>query len=970
MGFLPKLGRHEERIIRNRSLSGEKPISIDENVVQLETAIAASKSFAKISDAVKPLIRARALTRMITKQQFEDVEIQSYILSASNLDLKTRFEGQGEEEAPQEKMSLHALRRKSMSALPKIRNRTSTSGFLDADQAESVASSSSLAVPTAMQQHRPSAVLWSQDGSGKVSTSQLEQLSDVKQHTKLPKHRMSAGALENDMMRIASNFGLVPSREVVNGNREQSAPKYFMKSSEDNIPRSRSHSRSGTATVFQLSPMGIQLSVLLNLAANVPSATMSIAEVIKKHIAPPTAQLRCRYVDVISEKLTADVPQYVISFSPSLSFHTLVNTLSKYFELNKLKCSDVYVWVDFLNVNQHSRLVASDVDDLVQILNSVEKVLLVLDRAGVALSSTRVLFEALQATAAQPTQPDSKKKPGKQWSNVDKLVVLPVSYAWNDARHAFVTLPDLGTSVCSKEHGEKDWYLERMARIKSNESASSSSAKSVKETLVMAAKREMQRSERLASINPLRYVQAATTYAMLLYLQYSLSEAEEILHTIKILMDKNGSRDFLDKVEPSYLLHLSLIMREKGQLAEAHRALQVMPSHMVDSSDEIFVDGSTSLVEILTESKQFTKAELLCRKILDTRERACGHHKSAPAVVNMIQLAFISEAQSLYEEAEERANAALRLISQLDGITGLTASACFHILACSCYNTHREEQADKFLDKALAIRLSIMGPHHPLTLESMSLRAVNLAKRKQVSEARSLVSKVHSSRMLTYGLQHVESLKTLGYLADLLRLDGKLEEAEEAEKLLGDAGKSLLKCTRIDKFQSLQYVSAFLSTREHLLDKAAPFLAKAFVTFKEKLGSESEMTVSTVKRLEDVITRESALAAGELETAQLYNLPEKYQAAQVLYKQAWSLAKLIHPEESHKEVAEGLADALFGQGKAMEAKTVLKAAGLVKKGMSDNMPASYLRWLNKRVAKYMDKGLDEKTETPVQADSH
>jgi hypothetical protein len=83
------------------------------------------------------------------------------------------------------------------------------------------------------------------------------------------------------------------------------------------------------------------------------------------------------------------------------------------------------------------------------------------------------------------------------------------------------------------------------------------------------------------------------------------------------------------------------------------------------------------------------------------------------------------------------------------------------------------------------------------------------------------------------------------------------------------------------------------------------------------------------------------------------------QAAEVLYKQAWSVAKLIHPGESHKEVAEGLADALFGQGKAMEGKTVLKAAGLVKKGMSDNMPASYLRWLNKRVAKYMDKGIND-----------
>ena len=54
-------------------------------------------------------------------------------------------------------------------------------------------------------------------------------------------------------------------------------------------------------------------------------------------------------------------------------------------------------------------------------------------------------------------------------------------------------------------------------------------------------------------------------------------------------------------------------------------------------------------------------------------------------------------------------------------------------------------------------------------------------------------------------------------------------------------------------------------------------------------------------------------------------------------------------------IAEGLADALFGQGKVQEAKTVMRAAGLVKKGMQQNMPASYVRWLNKRVAKFLDK---------------
>ena len=43
-------------------------------------------------------------------------------------------------------------------------------------------------------------------------------------------------------------------------------------------------------------------------------------------------------------------------------------------------------------------------------------------------------------------------------------------------------------------------------------------------------------------------------------------------------------------------------------------------------------------------------------------------------------------------------------------------------------------------------------------------------------------------------------------------------------------------------------------------------------------------------------------------------------------------------------ISQGLADALLGQGKTLEANKVLQQAGLTKKG---KIPASYLRWLNK-----------------------
>jgi hypothetical protein len=58
------------------------------------------------------------------------------------------------------------------------------------------------------------------------------------------------------------------------------------------------------------------------------------------------------------------------------------------------------------------------------------------------------------------------------------------------------------------------------------------------ETMLIGSKKEMQRSEATALINPHRFFAAAGTYAQLLYMDGRLSEAEETLRGVKLLMDK------------------------------------------------------------------------------------------------------------------------------------------------------------------------------------------------------------------------------------------------------------------------------------------------------------------------------------------------------------------------------------------------------------------------------------------------
>ena len=62
---------------------------------------------------------------------------------------------------------------------------------------------------------------------------------------------------------------------------------------------------------------------------------LSTAEVVAKYVAPQTSQLRCRFVDLVSERAT-DTPGYYVMHCWSMRFRTLVRALREHFELQKV----------------------------------------------------------------------------------------------------------------------------------------------------------------------------------------------------------------------------------------------------------------------------------------------------------------------------------------------------------------------------------------------------------------------------------------------------------------------------------------------------------------------------------------------------------------------------------------------------------------------------------------------------------
>ncbi|KAF5840386.1 hypothetical protein DUNSADRAFT_16935 [Dunaliella salina] len=529
-------------------------------------------------------------------------------------------------------------------------------------------------------------------------------------------------------------------------------------------------------------------------------------------------------------------------------------------------------------------------------------------------------------------------------------MVAALSWNWDDLLHTFQTL-DVSRAVTTKEK-EATWLLVDLQRGSTVDVRSINAT--LKEGMMTGAKREMNRSEKLASVNSKRYIIASSTFAFMLFLANRYGEAEAVIRQVLRVIDRAGGRDISDKEQAATIYHLASILKEQGRLPDAERALQDFVNQFKEMQDELYMEGVAYLVEVLYLRKMYTKAEMLTHKALDEKNSKYG--KNHPFVArSLLQLAQISLCQKLYDECEGHAKDAIERLGQYpNGFKTREMASAYQTLAICTFQGNRTTETKELCEKALELCQTNLGVDHPLSMNARALQAEVMIRERHFAEAQDVLEDVYKRRVRAYGQEHHTTLASMGHLSDLYRLVHKKAQGDEMDRHILQIGRVLLKATKIDKFQSLAYITTFLSKREHLLDKAAMFLAKAFTVFKHKLTNDHELVLMTRHQLYEIITKVKRIGADALDHAQRHDNANQYAVAEVMYKQAYSISKLVQPEDDHKPLAQSLADALFGQGKLQEGKTIMRVAGLTRKGMSQNMPASYLRWMNTRVAKYMD----------------
>lgn len=332
---------------------------------------------------------------------------------------------------------------------------------------------------------------------------------------------------EDEMMNIASKMGMVKKEDPKQ--KKGIAGPSDMESQE--MRGQQSYGRSMIKEVNLISPMGVKLSSFVKFAESL-NTTLRTHEVAQMYFKPPTNKLRCRHIDLLSEKHTGTVEYFVIH-SHQMLFMDLVDGLKNYFAMSKIKPDKAILWLDLFSVNTHRPVNASDLATIGDIIRKADKVLFVVDPEGTCFSRSWVMFELYQTLLSSGDKGD-------------KLVPITLGWDWPCLFHAFSTM-DLSKGKATVDK-DRQLIMSELQKLGANQY--NNFEPRLKDMMILGAKREIHRAEKLAAVVPRRMIEAVSTHAWLLFLCGRFCESEESLRAAKQLIDRVTLKDLGPLDEP------------------------------------------------------------------------------------------------------------------------------------------------------------------------------------------------------------------------------------------------------------------------------------------------------------------------------------------------------------------------------------------------------------------------------------
>jgi serine/threonine protein kinase/Tfp pilus assembly protein PilF len=233
------------------------------------------------------------------------------------------------------------------------------------------------------------------------------------------------------------------------------------------------------------------------------------------------------------------------------------------------------------------------------------------------------------------------------------------------------------------------------------------------------------------------------------------------------------------------------------------------------------------------------------------------------------------------------------------------------ILAAEEHNA----EAEKVTRQALATQRTVLGPEDPLTLETAHHLAVMICwgEHSRVEEAEKLDRDLIAVLSRKLGPEHPQTLRSMGALAEALRLESRFAEAEKQFRHVLEVERRVSGPEHPATLDTMHNL-AILLLEQGRYDEAEALYREALAMELRVLGPDTPYTADTMSCLADAIT--------------LKGPPGRLTEAEDLYRKSLEIEqRVVGPEHPFTTFAEeGLAKVLSLRGHYIQAEKLQREA--------------------------------------------
>ena len=256
------------------------------------------------------------------------------------------------------------------------------------------------------------------------------------------------------------------------------------------------------------------------------------------------------------------------------------------------------------------------------------------------------------------------------------------------------------------------------------------------------------------------------------------------------------------------------------------------------------------------------------------------------------------------------------------------------------------QEAQRQVERALDLRLRVLGDQNPQTLESRAALATVLERQGKFSQAESLYVQVLEQRRRVLGNEHPSTLRTMYSLAATYGGQGKYDQSEALYTKLLEVQKRVLGETHFDTLASLANLAAIYHFQRKYT-KAEPLYTQVLEQRRRLLGEEHTNTLQNMANL-----------------AELYTDEGKYSQAEPLYSHVVAIQRRVLGENHRSTIytLNSMAGLQNNQGQFARAETLYNAVlKNASRGLGQQHPLT-LTILNGLASAYHGQGKSAQAE--------